>query len=270
MGAVLGLIFLAFSPSSTFAAQKWFFSAAWGVSNGPLLGAAGLLGNSLLFHDFALAISAMIHVLPCLVMFEMRWDCAAVQAAWPQLQMCDVFADLHWYDTLLTTGCVWGVWALAFTVWMLIWGMKLPQSGYDTMFHASMRISGGAMAAKATGFSEEELEAQRKTDNYPRSYVLVHMFNHMLLNSAAALLALICTIGPPVHAVICFGMLWMITYNGAKRYTYLLMDSYQDAVKGLQEPLLDKESPESNEPSEPAAWLVDRAPDFFGALSVAN
>ena len=42
--------------------QKWAFCAAWGLGNGPLLCATGLLGNSLLFHDFENTSSVLIHL----------------------------------------------------------------------------------------------------------------------------------------------------------------------------------------------------------------
>eukprot|EP00439_Symbiodinium_sp_Y106_P081408 s1383_g20.t1 len=88
------------------------------------------------------------------------------------------------------------------------------------------------------GISEEELETQREKDEYPRSYVLVHMFVHSLLNTAASLLALICSTCCQVHGLICLGILLFIINNGAKRYTYFLMGSYRDALKSLEEPLL--------------------------------
>ncbi|CAE7465782.1 GPC1 [Symbiodinium sp. CCMP2456] len=247
-----GFVLLAtFEPSLE--AQSWFFAAAWGVSTGPLLGATVLLENSMIFHDFALACSALIHVMPCMVMFEMRWGCPAVQAAWPQLQVCEAFQAIAWYDMLLATAFSWGTWAVLFMIWLLIWGLELPKQGYDTMFHASMRISGGVLAAKATGHSQEELETQREKDDYPRSYVLVHMFVHSLLNTAAALLALICSTCCQVHGLICLGILVFIINNGAKRYTYFLMGSYKDSLKSLEEPLLQSDgalediSPNSSE-----------------------
>lgn len=235
----LGCGFVIFATQHTSQeAQKMFFAAAWGVSTGPLLGATVLLENSMIFHDFALACSALIHVMPSMVMFEMRWGCQAVQASWPQLQTCEAFQAICWYDVLLATALSWGTWAVFFVIWLLIWGLKLPEQGYDTMFHSSMRISGGVIAAKATGHSQEELETQREKDEYPRSYVLVHMFVHSLLNTAASLLALICSTCCQVHGLICLGILLFIINNGAKRYTYFLMGSYRDALKSLEEPLL--------------------------------
>ncbi|CAE8613742.1 unnamed protein product [Polarella glacialis] len=218
--AVLLMCVLTFDHGLNDDVRKWFFSAAWGLSNGPLLLATGCLGNALVFHDFDNTASVIIHLFPSLVMFVMGWHYGRVQAAWPSLfKVGDYFSLIDpWRDIYCNAATVYSVWLLLYTGWMTACGLTAPKTGYDTVFHMVMRGGGGKIVAKID-------------NNFTVTYVLAYMLLHAVSVYVAILVSLLCYVNQYFHGCLCGAMAFMTIYNAASRYTFYMVSSYGQALR---------------------------------------
>mmetsp|Transcript_49711 Transcript_49711/g.116082 ORF Transcript_49711/g.116082 Transcript_49711/m.116082 type:complete len:366 (+) Transcript_49711:79-1176(+) len=225
-GGVIVLLALLTTDVSA-ATQKWCFCVAWGLGNGPLLGAAALLGNALLFHDFDNTSSVLIHLFPALVMFEMGWNREIVHANFPEIFKYEFFPEIDmWGDIYCKSAFVYGVWWVLYTTWLLTLGCHCPRWGYDTIFHFSMRGISGRAVAKMLRTDKKVLDTYIKTDEYPRSFMITYMCVHAALVLCALPASLLCFASHYIHVGLCAFAVLLSIYNGSSRYTYYMVHSY--------------------------------------------
>lgn len=212
--------------------RRTVFCAYWGIANGPLLLATGLLGNALVFHDPDNTISLFIHLFPALLMYTMRWHRDQVLNAWPGLFDLDYYDGIRpWQDIYVKATICYGCWWVLYTLWLLACGMHLPQSGTDTVFHWAMRGAAGNVVAKVTGCSAEERVARAKTNDFSRRDALVYLTLHAIAVCVALTVGVASFYSWRLHAALIAAMALVATYNGASRYSHYLLRSYGDIIR---------------------------------------
>mmetsp|Transcript_98376 Transcript_98376/g.205171 ORF Transcript_98376/g.205171 Transcript_98376/m.205171 type:complete len:363 (-) Transcript_98376:145-1233(-) len=219
--------------------QRVLFGAAWGICNGPLLMAAGALGNALIFHDFDNTASVIIHLLPSLVMFAVGWHSEAVAATWPNFFVeIDLSSLDPWFDVYFPATAGYTIWWVLYTIWLLTVGMKLPAKGWDTIFHDTMRSGNGKTLYKMVGKPMSEYEARKMDNSFTRADAMVYMCIHATLVFASTLVALICLMNQWVHVCLCGVMTLSTIFHAANRYTFYMLQSYGRVIRqGLGIPL---------------------------------
>jgi len=219
--------------------RKALFSSAWGIACGPLLLATGVLGNALLFHDADNVASVLIHLFPSLLLFVVRWHHDEVHKAWPRVFHLNFFEEINpWSDIYLKAAAGYSVWLVTYCVWLLAFGMALPNKGYDTIFHANMRGGLGASVAKLLGVSPDEHDIRAKSNDFTRSYFVAYIIGHAFAVFLAIGVSLLCWLDPFIHGMLCVAMAFSTIYNGASRYSFYMVQSYSDALrKELRIPL---------------------------------
>lgn len=229
--AVIGVVLLATGQQIPMWAHVRLFSAAWAVGNGPLLMATGALNNALLFHDFDNTASVMIHLMPSLVMFCLGWHHQAVYTAWPNIFMPFDFNRLDpWNDIYANGAVMYAAWWIPYTMWLLSIGINMPNKGYDTIFHFTMRGSGGSVVYRLMGKSKSLKQAQ-ENNGFTRGDALVYMVVHALLSYIAMLMSLVCFLNEWLHVSICGAMILSTIFHAANRYTFYILKSYGNVIR---------------------------------------
>jgi len=205
--------------------RKPIFCCFWGIACGPLLMATGALGNALVFHDADNTVSTFIHLFPSLSLYVARWHRKEVLSHWPGMFHLDYLDTVDlWSDIYLYSVCIYLIWAIPYTLWLVGCAMRLPDRGYDTIFHANMRAGKGKLWSRSV---PKEEHARRAAENdYPRSDALIYMTLHMLACFVAMLVSLLCFTYRYVHGGLCVVMGLSTVYNGANKYNYFIMKSY--------------------------------------------
>mmetsp|Transcript_67506 Transcript_67506/g.197477 ORF Transcript_67506/g.197477 Transcript_67506/m.197477 type:complete len:376 (+) Transcript_67506:70-1197(+) len=207
--------------------RRRVFSAAWGLGCGPLLLATGAVGNALIFHDMDNTASVLIHLFPSLVLYVMGWQGARVHEAWPRIFLLSYFDGLMPFrDIFVNASLVYSMWLVLYVLWLFLHGMKLPDKGYDTIFHANMRGGFGSAIAKALKTPREEYKGMCVANCFPRSYALLYMLGHALLVYVAICFSLLCFLNKYIHGGMCAMMTLVTIYNGASRYTFYMIKNY--------------------------------------------
>lgn len=110
-------------------AQSFF-----GVANGPLISAALLNSNSLVFHDPARMAGLFIHVSPAIVTWTVQWNQAIILETWPNLMALESNrAAFMSYDPSLIF-ITYFLWWVLYAVWLLTYGCFLPDQGLHSSF----------------------------------------------------------------------------------------------------------------------------------------
>lgn len=232
MGAVFILLFLVIHHDVNIETRKRLFSLSWGLGNGPLLLATGLLGNALVFHDVDTTASVLIHLFPSLVLFVLSWEHDKVHEAWPDIFKVNYINDLRpWEDIYVNAAAGYMGWWVMYTLWLLTCGMNAPASGYDTIFHSMMRGSGGPVIGRLRGRPKEAQEEMTAKNEFLRTDALLYMVIHAISVLIGILASLVCFIHKWIHVGLVAAMTFMTIYNAASRYTYLMLQSYSQEVR---------------------------------------
>lgn len=213
--------------------QRWAFSACWGIGNGPLLCAAAVLGNKLLFHDFDNSSSVLIHFCPALVMYDMGWHRKALHVAFPSVFKYTFFNDLRCGEIYLCASVAYLFWFVPYTAWLLTIGYrKASNRGPDTVFAVNMRGGlGKVVGCRILRFSEQEHKEKVGNNSFDRSYALVYQMIHATAVFASIPVSFLCLANKWLHMCICGSMLLVITYNAASRYTYYMVSAYEESLE---------------------------------------
>merc|ERR1719401_2691926 len=110
-------------------------------------------------------------------------------------------------------------------------GLKLPQKGFDTIFHNSMRGMFGNTIAKCTGLDAEELARRKRENDWRVVDVLSYMLGHAFGVMTSILLSLVCFQSMWIHGLLCALMTFVTIYNGSARYTYYMLNMYTKLVR---------------------------------------
>lgn len=237
--------------------RKQLFLAAYGVSCGPLLGATMAMPFvGLIFHEVNSMTSVFIHMYPPLLLYILRWKSAVVEEAWPNTFVLDYeviffpggmrktpFFESVFGNTLL----LYISWFVVYAIWQIVVGIDLPRSKrrmflssgqraptiYDTVFHANMRqglcVAMGKILWKR---STEESELQCESNDFEFRDFMAYMGFHCL----AAVLSMIlfafpCNLSPYLHGAFNGMLVAIVTWRGAKRYTYYSTEMYANIIR---------------------------------------
>lgn len=209
--------------------RRLCFTSFYAIANGPLLLATGALGNALVFHDMDNTASMFIHSFPSLLMYIFRWKSSLVRSAWPTIFKLDYFDTIRPLDLYIHSLFCYCSWWLLYTVWLLVFGMKLPSYGYDTVFHWALRGPAGPVVSKLTG--RTDMKARAKNNDFFRSEALVYLVLHAAAINVALVLGMANFYYQPLHTATMVAMLLLAVYNGAARYSHFLLRSYADIIR---------------------------------------
>lgn len=210
--------------------ERLFYLASAGMACGPLLGACLVLPFvCLLFHDVGTMADLFIHIFPPMVMYTLRWCPNALRNAWPTVFYLDYLERISFFpisDANSISGIALGLyllWWFMYSVWMCIWGLKLPSNGvYDTVFHSLMR--GGLCQVFGETFwrrPSAESQLQMETNRFGVRDFLVYMLLHAVLAIMSILvLGFLCFRFKSVHGLCLVLVTVVATHRGAQRYTY--------------------------------------------------
>ena len=179
----------------------------------------------------------IIHLMPCMAMYHHRWHAAEISAAYPT-----IFPHLVQYTEDLNSGkdpvsvtkvtlMVYFAWFIPYTIWMLLFGLRLPVTSkdkkkpppkYDTVFHST--VKGGVCELVGTTLwkrSKAESRDQSQRNDYEIRDFLLYMTGHAVMSCGLGIFLIgdiLCYGGGKnVHAAV----LWLATIicaeRGAKR-----------------------------------------------------
>eukprot|EP00928_Gymnodinium_smaydae_P036268 TRINITY_DN25371_c1_g2_i1.p1 TRINITY_DN25371_c1_g2~~TRINITY_DN25371_c1_g2_i1.p1 ORF type:complete len:435 (-),score=43.48 TRINITY_DN25371_c1_g2_i1:56-1360(-) len=208
----------------------WRFS--WGVSTGPLLLAAGALGNSLVFHDASNTVALFIHLFPSMLTYVLRWHRQEVLRDCPGIFLPEAAVNNVWTEIYVPAFTAYVAWWIVYTFWLLTCGLSSPKRGYDTVFHSTMQGAGGIAFAQAVlkHKTTQEVASMAESRTWPRQVALAYMFVHGFMVSAALLVSLPCYLSRSFHAFLMGLIVVRAVLNGASRYTHYLLKSYEDII----------------------------------------
>jgi hypothetical protein len=245
--------------------RERLFCIAWSIACGILASAAVVLGNALLFHDASNLVSLFIHMFPTLLMYTFRHNTAEIKAAWPGIFELDYFDTVDvWKDVYLSGLLFYIFWWVLYTGLLLTCMRKFPESGYDTIFHFTMRTNPTAVAvvmkiSPALGGekpSAEEVKRRISENDWDTQHALCYMICHGSACTIALLVAVPTWKFWQVHAALNFFLVVTSVWNGAARYSHYMLRSYADIIRkelriGKDGPVPRHESAESDEESSP-------------------
>eukprot|EP00545_Synedropsis_sp_CCMP1620_P007219 CAMPEP_0119021514 /NCGR_PEP_ID=MMETSP1176-20130426/26139_1 /TAXON_ID=265551 /ORGANISM="Synedropsis recta cf, Strain CCMP1620" /LENGTH=440 /DNA_ID=CAMNT_0006976137 /DNA_START=141 /DNA_END=1463 /DNA_ORIENTATION=+ len=240
--------------------RKEIFMGAFGIACGPLLGATALLPFvAFIFHDINTMTNVIIHALPPMLFYTLRWYPEELQQAWPNMFHLDYIQDLSYYppggmffspgtglgSIAGNTVFIYLCWFIPYTSWMLLIGMDLPskvrksmqQDGkvefvpktpkYDTVFHSFWRTGSCATFGSLWNRPKEVSQAAMAADDYEVRDFLLYMTLHMgAVVISIPTLGYGCFVNQYVHTALLVGVLWILVNRGAKRYTYYTTSMY--------------------------------------------
>jgi hypothetical protein len=233
----LGLLLLAFDtcfPEIVIGelGRKALFCMAFGIACGPLVLAAGVLGNALIFHDIENTSAVLIHLVPSLLMYTLRWKHEVLHETWPDIFQLDYLTELDpWKDIFMWASLVYTLWLILYSVWLISHGMNLPKRGYDTIFHYLLRGGLGTQIGKLIGRSKEEQAERASNNDFKAIDLLVYMLGHAVAVYIGIMVSLMCFETKFFHGSLNASMALMTIYNGAKRYKFYMVDSYGKSVR---------------------------------------
>lgn len=235
----LGLIILAdfIAPLRVDDEQRLtLFCFFWGVGCGPLLLAAGLLGNALVFHSVDHLASVFIHLFPSMGLYHMRWNKHLIQEAFPNLFYLDYMDGLNvWTDIYLTAFGFYLIWWLLYTVWLLLYGIKAHDRSNDTIFHANMRGLIGQKIGSMHGISAEAHRERVIKNEFDKTDALIYMGGHVASVTVALLVSIPCFVYQWFHGLMIMFMATICVHNGAAKYTWFILKCYPKVIKEQME-----------------------------------
>jgi hypothetical protein len=221
------------------------YLATQGVTCGVLLGATcGLDFIALQFHNRKTMTGVFIHVYPPLLFYIHRWKSDIITEFWPNMFHIN-YDTVQFFPSAVNDysliGTVFGnawllymVWWVIYISWQLLHGFHLPKGGrFDTVFHSTMR--GGVCIMIGKVFwkrSKEKSLEQMKTHNYELRDLFVYMAMHWTAATGSMIvLAYPCSLGPMIHGCILVMVATIVTWRGAKKYTYYSTKMYSRMIR---------------------------------------
>ena len=244
--AILTLLLLVSPFPVPEAARSFIIRGAFGICCGPLLGATGLLPFvAFVFHDLNTMANVVIHALPPMMFYTIRWHADEIRQAWPNifhlehLDNPDFFPPDKGIFFLPGTGVgsiagntvlIYILWFIPYVSWMLLQGMDLPRKNnpdgkppvYDTVFHSFWRVgacqtAGRMLWKRPIAVSQKQMEV----DDYEVRDFLVYIGIHaVLVLLSIPTLAFACNYNKNVHVGLLLAVLLIGSQRGSQRYNY--------------------------------------------------
>jgi Protein of unknown function (DUF2838) len=237
---------------------QFVYRGSFGIACGPLLGATLVLPFvAFVFHDVNTMTNVVIHAMPPMLLYTMRWHAEDITQTWPSIfQMADL-RNLQDYDFFPSHGnplfwpgtglgsiagnavLIYMFWFLPYTSWMLLMGMNLPRKNqdtppvYDTVFHSFWRAGscitfGTLLWKRPVAVSQEQM----KTDDYEMRDFLVYMAIHgILVSLSIPTLAYACNYSKASHMTVLLLILLAVVHRGSQRYTYYTTKMYSRIIR---------------------------------------
>ncbi|CAB9521428.1 Conserved hypothetical protein [Seminavis robusta] len=255
--AIISLILLASPIPVPMAVRRFAYRGSFGIACGPLLGATLVLPFvAFVFHDVNTMTNVVIHALPPMLLYTIRWHADEIMQAWPSIFRLD---DEGLQDPLYFpnngnpfffpgTGLgsiagnavfIYMMWFVPYTSWMLLVGMDLPRKNretppkYDTVFHTFWRT--GSCTACGTLFWKRPVEVSQKQmemDDYETRDFFVYMGVHALLVALSIpTLGFACNYSKYSHMTVMFLVLLAVVHRGSQRYTYYTTKMYSRMIR---------------------------------------
>ncbi len=200
--------------------QQELFKLSFGVACGPLLGALLITPTALLFHNVDMMTNVMVHILPSMQLYILRWNNHLFEGTWPAFWLGgrrgeedhnNIFEFLNFWPTDIYgiadgregfLGSVFGnsmifyfVWFIPYMIFQLCIGLDLPKQNrrsmtsegipklpkYDTVYHFNMRNGQAKWLRKLFwGRPKEESMRMMETNEYEVRDFFAYMFVHVL------------------------------------------------------------------------------------------
>jgi len=236
--------------------RRQVFMAAFGIACGPLLGATALLPFvAFVFHDVNTMSNLVIHIMPPMLLYTLRWHSTEIQTAYPKLFRLDYLDQMSFFPSNEGGGSIAGnsilvyiVWYIPYISWMVLIGMDLPRRStrknnnnnngekvpkFDTVFHSLWRS--GPCETFGSIFWKRPVEISRRQmqmDDYETRDLLLYMAIHAVLVTISIFtLAYICSWNPVSHGILILLVTSICVYRGAQRYTYYTTAMYGKIVR---------------------------------------
>ncbi len=262
---VFTLLILAFTNEFF---HKELFIASIGIACGPLLGAAGALPFvALVFHDVGVMCDVFIHIYPPMLLYTLYWKADEILKSWP-----GIFVALNYEVDFFPTeetrqsslfgwfggGTVFGntiilyfCWLVPYVYWIIKFGMDLPNSGYDTVFHSNMRK--GLCEAIGTIFWKRPVEESKRhvaANDFETKDLFVYLTGHVIgVTLSLLLLAYPCYKSEFLHGFLLVVLSIVVVWRGAMRYHYYGTMLYVKVIRRLAaEQAILEESANENSP----------------------
>lgn len=255
--AILCLVLVASPIPLPPTVRQFVFRGSFGIACGPLLGATLLLPFvAFVFHDINTMCNVVIHALPPMMLYTLRWHGDEVSQAWPQIFKLQGLHDPDYFPNggnpffMPGTGLgsvagnavlMYIMWWVPYTSWMLLMGLDLPRkdmpSGrtpqFDTVFHSFWRS--GHCAAFGSTFWKRPVELsqqQMENDHYEARDFLLYMGIHAFLVSLSIpTLGFACNYSKASHMAVMCLVLLAVVHRGSQRYTYYTTKMYSRIIK---------------------------------------
>uniref|UniRef100_A0A0G4GKU4 Glycerophosphocholine acyltransferase 1 n=1 Tax=Chromera velia CCMP2878 TaxID=1169474 RepID=A0A0G4GKU4_9ALVE len=252
----------------------WFvWRALFSFATGPLAWSVLAQFNALVFHDIDQSASLLIHMMPILVSYTMRWQLPAVRQSWPafvaadkstqaaldlneqsvqsldQLQPLDLGGMVASLDDLyLPFLSVYFAWWLPYTIWLVVFdgANKAKRAGLDTIFDYTLRTNGAAVAILKK--TEQMLCCcfkQSGPKEMTRTKAFLYQIWHFMMVTFSAFTAPLCWTYKWFHGSFAVLLFTFAVFNGGSRYVWYVLKTYRKVVRDLL-----REAGDTLEPSE--------------------
>mmetsp|Transcript_7385 Transcript_7385/g.21480 ORF Transcript_7385/g.21480 Transcript_7385/m.21480 type:complete len:513 (-) Transcript_7385:2423-3961(-) len=232
--------------------RKKVFLASFGIFCGPIfLAAMALPFVAFLFHDVNTMANLIIHLMPSMVMYNLRWHADQITASYPTIfpHLKEITANFNNNKNIGSvsriTLMVYFAWFIPYTLWMLLIGLKLPVISkdktkpapkYDTVFHSTWK--GGLCEMVGTVFWKRSKKRSRdcseRNDYEVRDFVL-YMIGHAVGSCGVGIIILgdiLCYRGgKTTHVIILLFATVICAKRGADRYAYYVTKMYGQKLR---------------------------------------
>lgn len=205
-------------------------AAMFVIACGPLGWSVIAMSNALVLHDVRHTSASFIHLMPCITCYSLKWNEAAVSAAWPNT--FDSFrggGELGWVEVWSKAAVVYAVWWVLFTTWMMLHGrfQSAKKTGQHTVYEYTLRTN--KPMAKLFGIKDLEKEVE----------LPVNVIKYMLLHAVMVLLAfangVVCIKSQTYHLLFCLAIFGSAMYQGSNRYYKIMTRFYVKKMEALLE-----------------------------------
>lgn len=236
-------------------ASPMISTALFAMACGPLGWGVVFVGNALVLHDPSMTASLIIHMVPPLLMWALRWHHTAVQSAYPGLfgmESGDEYITYSavWQDGLLPgedgectreeyfdpyafrhflfpSSALYFCWWIPYCIWLVFFGIKhSPKvTGQQTVWSLTLANS-PSICKMLTGVSRTE-------DTVRPFAAFLYMAWHAVACHLSFVFAYLCFKSFTLHSLFCISMFVYAVHAGSVRYFKMTTKWYCKAVEHL-------------------------------------
>jgi hypothetical protein len=253
--AIFSLLLLVAPLPLSASARRFLYRGGFGIACGPLLGATAILPFvGFVFHDLNTMTNVVIHAMPPMMFYTIRWHADEIRDAWPNVFQLQALHDPHFFPPdqgpffLPGQGLgsiagnavlIYILWFIPYVSWMLLMGMDLPRKNlpqppvYDTVFHSFWRVGACQTFGKIFWKRPENISKQQmETDHYEaRDFLLYIGFHAVAALVSIPTLAFACNSSKQLHIFLLVLVLLICVHRGSQRYTYYTTKSYSRRIR---------------------------------------